>query len=111
MSQAFQVRWAGSAARDLERIVAYIAADNPARAGAILTRIKQAATELQLHPNRGRCVPELLAQGIVLYRELVLPPWRIVYRVGETSVVVLTVFDSRQNIEDILLEKLLHTNS
>jgi len=53
----------------------------------------------------------LQAQGIVLYRELVIPPWRIVYRVGETSVVVLTVFDSRQNIEDILLEKLIHTNS
>lgn len=111
MSQDFQVQWAGSAVRDLERIVAYIAADSPVRAGGTLAQIKEAATELHQHPNRGRCVPELQAQGIVLYRELVVPPWRIVYRVGETSVVVLAVFDSRQNIEDILLEKLIHTNS
>jgi len=111
MSQDFQVQWTGSAVRDLERIIAHIAADGPTRAVSILAQIKQAAAELHQHPNRGRCVPELQAQGIVLYRELVIPPWRIVYRVGETSVVVLTVFDSRQNIEDILLEKLIHTNS
>lgn len=111
MSKGFQVQWAGSAVRDLERIIAHIAADSPALAGSILARIKQAATELYQLPNRGRCVPELQAQGIVLYRELVVPPWRIVYRVGETSVIVLAVFDSRQNIEDILLEKLINTNS
>jgi len=111
MSQDFQIQWTGSAVWDLERIVAHIAADSPTRAVSILARIKHAAAELHQHPNRGRFVPELQAQGIVLYRELVIPPWRIVYRVGETSVVVLTVFDSRQNIEDILLEKLIHTNS
>jgi plasmid stabilization system protein ParE len=111
MNEDFQVRWASSAVRDLERIVAHIAIDSPARARTILARIKQAAAELHHHPHRGRCVPELQAQGIVLYRELVVPPWRIVYRVGETTVAVLSVFDSRQNIEDILLAKLTQTIS
>lgn len=111
MNKEFRVQWADSAVRDLERIVAHIAQESPARARTILTRIKQAAAELHHHPYRGRCVPELQAQGIALYRELVVPPWRIMFRVGDSLVTVLSVFDSRQNIEDILLGKLTTTTN
>jgi hypothetical protein len=31
-------------------------------------------------PERGRIVPELQAQGISQYGELIIPPWRLVYR-------------------------------
>ena len=61
-------------------------------------------------PERGRIVPELRDQGILQYRELIIPPWRILYRISEKRVYVLSVFDSRRNIEDILLKRLTNSN-
>lgn len=108
MKQDFKVIWAGSAVQDLASILAYIAADSPSNAKKILLKIKKTAADLYHFPHRGRFVPELQSQGILLHRELVITPWRVMYRVSEKSVLVLSVFDSRQNIEDILLKKLLN---
>ena len=57
-------------------------------------------------PERGRIVPELREQGITVYRELVEPPWRILYRIESDRVWVLAVIDGRRNVEDILLKRL-----
>jgi plasmid stabilization system protein ParE len=108
MKQDFKVIWAGSAVQDLESIIAYIAEDSPANAKKILSKIKTTVSDLYHSPHRGRFVPELQSQGILLYRELVIAPWRVMYRVSENTVLVLSVFDSRQNLEDILLKKLLN---
>jgi toxin ParE1/3/4 len=108
MKQDFKVIWAGSAVQDLENIIAYIAEDSHSNALKILLKIKKSVSDLYLSPHRGRFVPELQSQGIPLYRELVVTPWRIMYRVSENTVLVLSVFDSRQNIEDILLKRLLN---
>lgn len=108
MTQDFKVIWAGSAVQDLESIIAYIAEESPANAKKILSKIKNTVSGLYHSPHRGRFVPELQSQGILLYRELFIAPWRVMYRVSENTVLVLSVFDSRQNIEDILLKKLLN---
>lgn len=107
MKQDFKVVWAGSAVLDLENIIACIAEDSPSNARKILLQIKKTVSDLYHSPHRGRFVPELQSQGILIYRELVIAPWRIMYRVSEQTVFVLSVFDSRQNIEDILLKKLI----
>jgi hypothetical protein len=39
---------------------------------------------------------------------LIVPPWRIIYRISEMKVYVLSVLDARQNVEDILLKRLIH---
>ena len=106
MNQNFKVIWASSAVRDLENIIDYIALANPLNAKQILSKIKKSVSNLYLSPQRGRIVPELQEQGILVYRELIITPWRVVYRITEHKVFILTVFDSRQNIEDILLKKL-----
>lgn len=108
MKQDFKVIWAVSAVQDLESIIAYIAKDSPANARKILSKIKKTVSDLYHSPHRGRFVPELQSQGILLYRELVIAPWKVMYRVSENTVLVLSVFDSRQNIEDILLNKLFN---
>ena len=107
MSPEYRVYWAGVAEDDLKGIVEFIAEDNPAVALAVLKKIRKRASSLTRFPQRGRIVPELKAQGVVLYRELVVPPWRITYRVSGKKVYVLSVLDSRQNIEDVLLKRLL----
>ncbi|HDL20500.1 MAG TPA: type II toxin-antitoxin system RelE/ParE family toxin [Nitrospirae bacterium] len=108
MNIRFKAVWSESAYRDIANIIEYIAEDSPANARKILTRIKKTVSDLYHSPQRGRFVPELQDQGILLYRELVIPPWRVMYRVSENTVLVLSVIDSRQNIEDILLKKLMN---
>jgi addiction module RelE/StbE family toxin len=107
MSQTYEIIWAGAAENDLKEIIEYIATDSPANALKILKKIEQKASDLYALPERGRIVPELQDQGIFIYRELIIPPWRIVYRISEMKVYVLSVLDARQNVEDILLKRLI----
>jgi plasmid stabilization system protein ParE len=105
MSKKYQVAWAAVAQCDLKQIIEYIAIDSPGNASQILKRIKKKASDLYTMPDRGRIVPELKDQGIHTYRELIIAPWRIIYRISDTTVFVLSVIDSRRNVEDILLDR------
>jgi len=107
MKKSYNVWWSETAENDLVSIIEYIARDNPIQARKIFSEIKKRAESLNAFPDRGRMVPELQNQGITLYRELIIGPWRLMYRVSEDSVYVLSVLDSRQNVEDILLQRLI----
>ena len=107
MSRIYKIEWAQVAENDLRDIIAYIAMDSPSSALAILRKIKQASSKLRKLPERGRVVPELLNQGILIYREIIVPPWRRIYRLSDKCVFVLSVLDSRRNVEDILLKRLV----
>jgi len=107
MRKQYEVVWTKIANADLTAIIQYILSDNPAAAKDSLQRIKAKASNLDSLPGRGRIVPELRQQGILQYRELLVPPWRIIYRISDNFVYVLAVFDSRQNIEDVLLDRLV----
>ncbi len=109
MSDNYKIEWAEVAEKDLKGIVEYIAEDSPANALNILRKIKQQASSLYTLPERGRIAPELQDQGILIYRELIIPPWRIIYRISEMKMYVLSVLDARQNIEDILLKRLIYS--
>ncbi len=107
MKKSFQVHWAASAESDLLGIIRHIADDSLPTASDILAKIQSRAASLGHSPMRGRVVPELLRQGIASYRELILDPWRITYKVEGEKVFVLSVVDSRRNVEDLLLARLL----
>ena len=104
-SPVFKVKWADTAAIDLAAITDYIAADDVGAALLTLEKLEQTATRLTTMSLRGRIVPELAAYGIQIYRELIYPPWRIIYRITGKVVNVLAVVDSRRNLEDLLLER------
>jgi len=106
MKKRYEVIWSNIAEKDLIDVVEYISADSPSTALKSFKNIKQKASKLYSFPERGRVVPELRDQDIVQYRELIISPWRVIYRISEKSVYVLAVFDARQNIEDILLRRL-----
>ncbi len=105
MSKKYNVRWADIAQSDLKQIIDFIAVDSPNNALRILTKIRQKASDLYTLPERGRVVPELKDQGIHIYREIFVPPWRIIYRISNATVFVLSVIDSRRNVEDVLLNR------
>jgi toxin ParE1/3/4 len=107
MRKSYKVLWSKTAENDLISIIEYIAKENPLQASKIFGEIRKRAESLHAFPDRGKMIPELQEQGITLYRELIIGPWRIMYRVFENSVYVLSVLDSRQNVEDILLRRLI----
>jgi toxin ParE1/3/4 len=106
MKKSYDVRWSETAERDLIAIVEYIADDGPSRAYGVFKEVRRKAWSLRNFPDRGRIVPELQEQGITQYHELVVSPWRIIYRTSQSTVYVLSVLDSRRSIEDILLRRL-----
>lgn len=108
MTRKYDIVWADVAENDLKGIIEYIATDTPANVLNTLKKIKQNASGLYSFPERGRIVPELQDQNILLYRELIIPPWRIIYRMSDRKVYVLSVLDARQNVEDILLKRLIY---
>jgi toxin ParE1/3/4 len=109
MKKKYRVIWSNTSEKDLIDIVEHISADSPSVALKIFKQLKQEASNLNSFPERGRIVPELLDQGILQYHELIISPWRIIYRISEKCVYVLSVLDSRQNVEDILLRRLINS--
>ncbi len=85
------IRWTETAASDLESIRDYIGRDSPIMAQLVVTRLYEAVTLLEDHPTAGRVVPERNDPSL---RELVRPPYRIVYERHPDAVTILTVFHS-----------------
>lgn len=106
-SMIYQVLWTQTAQQDLRRIIDYITDDDRVTAKRIYTEIKQKAGNLRQMPHQGRIVPELRYHGIALYRELIVQPWRVIYKIEENKVWVLAVIDSRRNMEDTLLNRFI----
>lgn len=107
MKGRYAVAWSETAEKDLVGIIEYIARDSPSRAFDAFKEIKKHASALAAFPERGRIVPELQEQGITRYHELIVGPWRIIYKISEKRVYVLSVLDSRRNVEDILFQRLV----
>ena len=108
MNPKYKIIWTHVAEEDIKNIIEYISMDSPQNALKVLKKIKKKASDLYTLPERGRIVPELQDQGILQYRELVIPPWRLIYRIAERKIFVLSVIDSRRNVEDILLNRLIY---
>ncbi len=100
------VYWSAQALGDLRAIIAFVAADAPLEARALLDRLRERAEALHSLPTRGRVVPELARAGIFGLRELVIRPYRLIYRVEESRVLVLALFDGRRDLAEILHERL-----
>ena len=102
-----EVYWTEQAKRDLEDIVLFIARESIEVATQKYEELRTAARALTSFAQSGKVVPELEAQNITTYRELTVPPWRIVYRTDRDRVYILAVLDGRRNIEDLLLRRQL----
>ena len=103
----FQVLWTDAARLDLERIVEFIAEENPANALTVLARLERRCQALAALPERGRIVPEARAVDVLTYRELIEGPWRIVYRYDVDRVHVMAALDARRELSSQLLERLV----
>jgi plasmid stabilization system protein ParE len=86
--------------------MAFLALDSEQGAERVLRRIERRAAILESSPARGRVVPELASFQMRTWQELVIKPYRLVYRIEGDTVIVFAVFDARRDLEDLLLERL-----
>ena len=94
MSARHAISFADSAVADLEDIRAWYAQlDVPDVGERLLREVVSQVERLAEFPESGRIVPEF---GIATLREVIHPPFRIVYRVGEGHVRVVRVWRSER---------------
>ena len=92
---AGKVEWTDPAWDDLASIAEYIARDSEYYAAAFVQEIKEAAASLAEFAERGQMVPEF---GDPSIRELLVESYRLVYRVSEKRVVILTLIHGARRI-------------
>lgn len=88
-----KLRWTERALDKLMAIGDYIAADKPDAARAWVERLRKQAAKMEQIGRAGRVVPEIGRDDV---RETFLRTYRIVYRVVDDGIVVLTVFEGHR---------------
>lgn len=91
--------WSPQALRDVESIRAYVAEDSPLYADLVVRRIVAAVERLTTFPESGRVVPERWSPEI---RELIVRPYRIVYRHRPGVVEIATVFRASRLFPEVI---------
>lgn len=88
-----KIVWSALAVDRASEIAEYIAQDNPTAAeswvNAVFTRVEQ----LKKFPQSGRIVPEISNS---LFRELIHSNYRIIYRIEERRISILTIRHGKQ---------------
>lgn len=104
----FQVLLTHGAEQDLEALYDYIAeTDCVANANDVLDRLMHVVDGLAQFPERGNYPKELLALGIKEYRQTAFKPYRIIYRILESRVVIYLIVDGRRDMQAVLARRLL----
>jgi addiction module RelE/StbE family toxin len=91
-----RLEWSPQASKDLEAIEDYIAKDDPRAAAAWIERLIERAEKAISAPRAGRMVPEWQDPAI---REVLLRTYRIIYRIEEDCLRVLTVLEGHKRLK------------
>jgi len=89
-----KIAWSEPALADLDAIHDYIARDSPPYAERFVQRLIEAADPLMDFPELGRVVPE----GDGRHREVMVAPYRIIYRVANNEIFVVTVIHGARDL-------------
>jgi len=93
-----RIIWTEPALQELDEIADYISLDDPTAAKKLVRKAFERVDHLVRDPNSGKLIEEFEA---TVYREIILPPCRIFYRVADNIVYIIHV---------IRKEQLLHVN-
>jgi addiction module RelE/StbE family toxin len=107
MGKKYFVKWTAPAREDINEIVDYISETNENYAVKILDKIEESVKKLDMFPERYRIVPDLEKYGYLIYREIVVEYWRVIYKIENEFVYIMLVIDGRRNLEDLLLKKMV----
>ena len=106
--ERYRVRWTRTAEEDLTAILEYVAREESVgRAVSLYTTLRAAIDGLVAFPRRARVIPELRAFGLRDFREILVGPYRVGFRLDGRLIVLLAVLDGRRDLEELLLERAL----
>jgi plasmid stabilization system protein ParE len=103
----YEINITRNAENDLKEIISYILQESPKTALQILEKLQNRIKASDRFPYRGGYVPELLAKNIKDYHQLPESLWKIIYKIENKTVNILAIIDSRRNLQDILIKKLI----
>ena len=94
--------WTEPSLLDLEEIAEYIALDDPLAASRYVQRVFDRVERLEAQPKSGKRPPELPHSP---YREVIVPPCRVFYRIEGDAVYILYVMRSERLLRTYLLDQ------
>ncbi len=104
----FQVILTSEAERDIFDIYDYIAKkDTFQNAEHVLDNLESLILSLEEVPERGHYPPELSVQGIKGFKEVVFKPYRAIYEITGSKVIVHLCVDGRRDTKKLLERRLI----
>ena len=96
-----EVIWTSPALDDLNDIAEYIALSNITAAKKLVQKIFETISRLESHPESGKSPLELVTLN---YREIIVNPCRIFYKVEANKVYILHVMRQERDLRRFLLQ-------
>lgn len=104
----FEVLLTEGAEQDLEAIHDYISEfDCITNANYVLDELMDVVKNLSRCPERGSHPKELVSLGIKEYRQTFFKPYRVIYRVTGSQVIIYLVADGHRDMQSVLARRLL----
>jgi len=104
----FKVLLTEGSEQDLESIHDYLAEfDCVANANDVLDELMDVVDSLSKFPERDSYPKELVGLGIKEYRQTFFKPYRMIYRVAGSQVIVYLIADGRRDMQSVLARRLL----
>lgn len=94
--------WTEPALHDLEEIAEYIAFDDISAAKRLVSKVFAVMKKLENSPNSRRRPPELKRTQ---YREKIIGPCRIFYRIEKKSIFVLYIMRGERELRNYILSE------
>ena len=96
------------AASDLEELYRLIAANYSAtHADRMLRRLLELAVNMAKYPEQAAVPAELRDLGMADFRQVLLKPYRAIYRVYDNRVIIHVIADSRRDLQSLLAHRLI----
>ena len=107
-SAKFEVLLAEGAEQDLDAIHDYISEfDCVANANDVLDELMGVVGSVSRFPERGSYPKELVGLGIKEFRQTFFKPYRVIYRVTGSQVIIYLIADGRRDMHSVLARRLL----
>lgn len=104
----FEVLLTEGAEQDLEAIHDYISEfDSVANANFVLDELMAVVESLSTFPERGSYPKELVGLGIKEYSQTFFKPYRVIYRITGSQVIIYLIADGRRDMQSLLARRLL----
>jgi toxin ParE1/3/4 len=104
----FEVLLTEGAEQDLEAIHDHISDfDCVANANYVLDELQDVVERLSKFPERGSYPKELVGLGIKEYRQTFFKPYRVIYRITGSQVIIYLIADGRRDMQSALARRLL----